>query len=97
MKRLQTLTLVLLLCLPLLAQDAALQPGTVIESGIASWYTSEKSEAITANGERFDENSLAAAHKSLKFGTVVRVTNKTNNRSVDVRINDRGQIGGAHV
>mgnify|MGYP000956979520 FL=1 len=90
MKRLQTLTLVLLLCLPLLAQDAALQPGTVIESGIASWYTSEKSEAITANGERFDENSLAAAHKSLKFGTVVRVTNKTNNRSVDVRINDRG-------
>ena len=90
MKRLQTLTLVLLLCLPLLAQDAALRPGTVIESGIASWYTSEKSEAITANGERFDENSLAAAHKSLKFGTVVRVTNKTNNRSVDVRINDRG-------
>lgn len=90
MKRLQILTLVLLLSLPLLAQDAALQPGTVIESGIASWYTSDKSEAITANGERFDENSLAAAHKSLKFGTVVRVTNKSNNRSVDVRINDRG-------
>ena len=90
MKRLQTFFLMMLLTLPLLAQDPPLQPGSVIETGIASWYTSDKSEAITANGERFDENSLSAAHKSLKFGTVVRVTNKRNNRSVDVRINDRG-------
>ena len=86
MKRLQTITLIILFALPLSAQE----PGSVIETGIASWYTSDKSEAITANGEHFDENSLSAAHKSLKFGTVVRVTNKTNNRSVDVRINDRG-------
>ncbi len=86
MKRLLTSTLIILFALPLSAQE----PGSVIETGIASWYTSDKSEAITANGEHFDENSLSAAHKSLKFGTVVRVTNKTNNRSVDVRINDRG-------
>jgi len=86
MKRLLTITLIILFALPLSAQE----PGSVIETGIASWYTSDKSEAITANGEHFDENSLSAAHKSLKFGTVVRVTNKTNNRSVDVRINDRG-------
>lgn len=86
MKRLLTITMIILYTLPLFAQE----PGSVIERGIASWYTSDKSEAITANGERFDENSLSAAHKSLKFGTVVRVTNKTNNKSVDVRINDRG-------
>ncbi len=86
MKRLLTLTLIILCALPLTAQE----PGSIIETGIASWYTSDKSEAITANGERFDEASLSAAHKSLKFGTVVRVTNTTNNKSVDVRINDRG-------
>lgn len=66
------------------------EPGTVIETGIASWYTTDKSESLTANGEIFDANVLSAAHKSLKFGTIVRVTNQTNGQSVDVRINDRG-------
>ena len=45
---------------------------------------------MTSNGEIFDPNKLSAAHKSLKFGTIVRVTNLDNGRSVDVRINDRG-------
>jgi rare lipoprotein A len=44
----------------------------------------------TANGENFDPNGLTAAHKTLKFGTIVRVTNLANGKSVDVRINDRG-------
>lgn len=91
MKRLTALLILLLLVFPALyAEDAPLEPGTVIEKGIASWYTSDKSESLTANGEIFDPNSLSAAHKSLKFGTIVRVTNLTNGKSVDVRINDRG-------
>jgi rare lipoprotein A len=91
MKRLTALLILLLLVFPALyAEDAPLEPGTVIEKGIASWYTSDKSESLTANGEIFDPNSLSAAHKSLKFGTIVRVTNQSNGKSVDVRINDRG-------
>jgi len=74
---------------PLFAEAEA-QPGSVIEKGIASWYTSDKSESLTANGEIFDPSSLSAAHKSLKFGTLVRVTNLDKGKSVDVRINDRG-------
>jgi len=44
----------------------------------------------TASGERCNPTHLTAAHKSLPFGTMVRVTNRRNNRSVVVRINDRG-------
>ncbi|HZJ88262.1 MAG TPA: septal ring lytic transglycosylase RlpA family protein [Sphaerochaeta sp.] len=93
MKRLLILLLTLsALLLPIFAdaETPKMQPGTIIEEGIASWYTSDKSEAITANGEQFDPTSLNAAHKSLKFGTIVRVTNTKSGRSVDVRINDRG-------
>lgn len=91
MKRLMALLAILLVVsFALIAADEPLQPGTVIEKGIASWYTSDKSESLTANGEIFDPNTLSAAHKSLKFGTIVRVTNLANGKSVDVRINDRG-------
>jgi len=55
--------------------------------GIASFYT-EGSE--TASGEKLDGHKLTAAHRSLPFGTRVRVTNVANGRSVTVRINDRG-------
>src|SRR6185503_1794107 len=57
------------------------------QDGIASYY---KSGRVTANGERFNPNGLTAAHRSLRFGTRVRVTNLRNGRSVIVRINDRG-------
>lgn len=60
------------------------------EEGIASWYTSAPDGPLTANGERFDPEAFSAAHKSLPFGTVVRVHDQTNNLQVDVRINDRG-------
>ena len=56
------------------------------ESGIASVYSGGK----TANGERAHPGGLTAAHRSLPFGTKVRVTNKRNGKSVVVRINDRG-------
>jgi rare lipoprotein A len=93
MKRVITLAVCLLLLLPVFAEDAKViktEPGTIIETGIASWYTSDKAESLTANGDIFNPSSLSAAHKSLKFGTVVRIMNLDNGKSVDVRINDRG-------
>lgn len=56
------------------------------QSGIASIYSGGK----TANGEHASPRGLTAAHKTLPFGTRVRVTNRKNGRSVVVRINDRG-------
>jgi rare lipoprotein A len=59
--------------------------------GIGSYYAEPYHGRRTANGEVFDTYQLlTAAHKTLPFNTVVRVTNKTNGREVDVRINDRG-------
>jgi rare lipoprotein A len=60
------------------------------EEGIASWYGRAHHGRKTANGERFDMNAETAAHKSLAFGTVLRVTNLDNGRTTRVRINDRG-------
>ena len=60
------------------------------ESGIASWYTADRPDALTANGEIFDNTALSAAHKTLAFGSIVRVTNNANGKSIEVRINDRG-------
>jgi rare lipoprotein A len=64
--------------------------------GTASWY-SNKDGRQTASGERFDDRQLTAAHRHLPFGTVVRVTNEQNGRSVDVRINDRGPWTGGRL
>ncbi len=58
--------------------------------GTASYYGKKFHNKRTANGEVFDMNALTAAHRTLPFGTVVEVTNQTNNKSVRVRINDRG-------
>ncbi len=60
------------------------------EEGIASWYGKDFHGKQTANGERYDMYGMTAAHKLLPFGTVVRVTNQQNGKSVQVRINDRG-------
>ncbi len=58
--------------------------------GVASWYGPGFHGRTTANGERFNTNALTAAHRSLPFGSRVRVTNRATGRSVVVRINDRG-------
>ena len=63
---------------------------TYSESGNASWYGPGFQGRLTASGERFDTAQLTAAHKTLPFGSLVRVTNRTNGLSVVVRINDRG-------
>ena len=61
-----------------------------VVQGAASWYGPGFYGRATANGERFSKGTLTAAHRTLPFGTKVRVTNLSNGRSVVVRINDRG-------
>lgn len=56
----------------------------------ASWYGPGFHGRQTANGEIYDQYELTAAHKSLKFGTLLRLTNPENKKSIIVRINDRG-------
>lgn len=58
--------------------------------GVASYYGRRFDGRLTASGERFDMTEMTAAHKTLPFGSRVRVTNPDNGRSVIVRINDRG-------
>jgi len=60
------------------------------ETGIASYYADKYQGRLTANGVRFHQGAMTAAHKSLPFGTHVRVVNRDNGRSVVVHINDRG-------
>jgi rare lipoprotein A len=64
---------------------------------MATWYGSVLDGHHTASGERFDMFAMTAAHKTLPFGTLVRVVNVNTGRSVDVRINDRGVLPGDHV
>ena len=56
----------------------------------ASWYGPKFHGRLTANGEIYDQMGFTAAHKKMKFGTILRITNPKNNKSVVVRINDRG-------
>lgn len=64
--------------------------GYTTRKGIASYYADFYEGRTTANGEIYRQNKITAAHKSLPFGTKVEVTNLANNKTVLVRINDRG-------
>jgi rare lipoprotein A len=68
-----------------------------MQVGVASWYGPGFHGRPTASGEIFDQNALTAAHPSLALGTRARVTSLTNERSVDVRINDRGPFVGGRI
>ncbi|WP_313383888.1 septal ring lytic transglycosylase RlpA family protein [Chishuiella sp.] len=61
-----------------------------ISTGVVSWYGGKFHGRQTASGEKYDKHELTAAHKSLPFGTKVKVTNIRNGKSVVVEINDRG-------
>jgi rare lipoprotein A len=69
-------------------------PGIYVEQGIASWYGIPFHGRRAANGEIFDMNTLVAAHRTLPFGSILRVTNMNNGRSVEVRVIDRGPFVG---
>jgi rare lipoprotein A len=68
----------------------AVPPAFTLEEGLASWYGGKFQGRLTSSGEVFDTNLLTAAHKTLPFGTLVKVTNLANGRSALVKINDRG-------
>jgi len=63
---------------------------TFSQVGLASWYGPEHQGAPTASGTRYDMHAMTAAHRSLPFSTVARVTSLGTGRSIKVRINDRG-------
>jgi rare lipoprotein A len=81
-------------CALLMPVTAHISTPAEAQVGMASYY---KHGRKTANGERFNPNGFTAAHRSLKFGTRVRVTNLRNGRSVVVRINDRGPFVGGRI
>ena len=68
---------------------------TGVMRGLATWYGDDPGQegGPTASGERFHKGAMTAAHRSLPFGTMVRVTDDRTGRSVVVRINDRGPFG----
>lgn len=70
---------------------------TEIDGGMASYYGNELAGNRTASGERFDPGQMTAAHRTLPFGSMVRVTNVSNGDSVIVRINDRGPFSRGRV
>ncbi len=69
---------------------AAVAASTEAGDGKVAYYGRKFAGRMTANGERFNPNALTMAHKTLPFGTLVKVTNPKNKRSVVVRVNDRG-------
>lgn len=67
------------------------------QTGLASWYGRQFHGRKTASGDTFDMNGLTAAHRSLPLNCYVKVTNKTNGKSVVVKVNDRGPFQGNRV
>lgn len=80
-----------------IAQGQMLASAAGVSSGQASWYGPGFYGNRTASGEVFRPGTLTAAHRSLPFGTRVRVTNLWNGRSTVVRINDRGPFHGGRI
>jgi rare lipoprotein A len=84
-------------------QNAGAQTGQISDGrdfrqeGIASWYGPEFDGRPTASGEIFNSKLFTAAHPSLPFGTVLTITNKHNNKTVTVRVNDRGPFVAARI
>ena len=66
------------------------EAGLITETGIASYYADQFEGRSTASGEIFRQSKLTAAHKKIPFGTMVKVTNLSNHKTVTVRVNDRG-------
>ena len=92
------------LSLPALAQSGPIAPGgrraesrRAAQSGVASYYAASLHGNRTANGERYNHSALTVAHRSLPFGTLLRVTSVHNGRRVLVRVNDRGPFHGDRV
>lgn len=99
MKRLFLTLGLVALAVPALAQQAGrpIAPGgrraearVEARQGVASYYAASLHGHRTANGERYNHRALTVAHRSLPFGTLLRVTSERSGRAVLVRVNDRG-------
>lgn len=77
--------------------DSSTASDRFYQKGLASWYGREFHGRSTASGERFDMNSMTAAHKTLPFGTVVEVKNLDNGKAVRLKVNDRGPYRGNRI
>ncbi len=82
---------------PVAQAEPAETSGKALQSGHASWYGPGFHRRKTASGETFNTNDLTAAHRTLPFGTKVKVVNKKTGKSVVVRINDRGPYAHGRV
>jgi rare lipoprotein A len=90
---LEVVTLAVLLILGGSPLDAGGPRRSATQVGLASYYGRSFHENKTASGEIFDQRELVAAHRTLPLGTVVKVTNLKNGRSVLLRVIDRGPFG----
>ncbi len=98
MKNIISLTLLFVLLSVILFSCKTASPGKLASDvGMASYYASKHAGKKTANGEVYRSNKLTAAHKTLPFGTSVKVTNLSNGKSVVVRINDRGPFAKGRI
>ena len=79
------------------SQPTFAQSNDKTQIGSASWYGSKYHGRKTSSGERYNKNDMTAAHKTLPFGTMVKVTNPANDKSVVLRINDRGPFVGNRI
>jgi rare lipoprotein A len=69
----------------------------ITETGKGSYYADKFEGRSTASGEKFDQGKMTAAHRTLPFGTKVKVTNVANGRSVTVTVNDRGPFAAGRI
>jgi rare lipoprotein A len=82
---------------PPIAKIPAPSQSTITETGLASWYGSRHHGKRTASGEVFNQEKFTAAHRTLPWGSRVKVTNLANGKSVEVRINDRGPFSKGRI
>jgi rare lipoprotein A len=82
-----------IVAVPASGGPAASDGSATIQFGLASWYGPGFHGEETASGEIFDQREMVAAHRTLPFGTLIRVTNLENGRGVTLRVIDRGPYG----
>ncbi|MDR0554435.1 MAG: septal ring lytic transglycosylase RlpA family protein [Treponema sp.] len=99
MKRITTLLFTALVVAALCAAqtDPGYGGGSFRQEGVASWYGAEFAGLPTASGEAFNPADFTAAHPTLPFGTLLKITNRHNSRQVVVRVNDRGPFVPARI
>ena len=91
------LGLALVACAPGVQPQSSFAQGLTTPEGTASWYGAEFAGRPTSNGEIYDPSQMTAAHRTLAFGTFVRVTNIKNGLQVVVRVNDRGPFAKGRI